>query len=84
VEALGATRSGLAADVAALTSAPQSLLDHPSRDVRVTVVRALRDLGSCAAVTPLQVRSPKEANAQVQQAIKSALQSLHASEMCPL
>lgn len=83
VEALGATRSGLDADVAALTSAP-SLLDHPLRDVRVTAVRALRDLGSCAAVTPLQTRSPKEPVPQVQKAILNALQSLHASEMCPL
>ncbi|HEX7843916.1 MAG TPA: hypothetical protein VF469_40855 [Kofleriaceae bacterium] len=83
VEALGATRSELAGDVAALISAP-ALLDHASRDVRVTVVRALRDLGSCAAVTPLQARGAVEHVGQVQQAILNALQSLHTSAMCPL
>jgi hypothetical protein len=81
VEALGATRSEQGTDVTALTSAP-SLLDHPSRDVRVTVVRALRDLGSCAAVTPLQTRGAVEAPGQVKQAILNALQSLHTSAMC--
>ena len=44
VEALGATRSGLQADVDLLTA--PALLRHPSRDVQVTVVHALRNLCS--------------------------------------
>jgi len=43
-EALGATRSGLETDVDLLAVDP--LLHHPSRDVQVTVVRALRNLCS--------------------------------------
>jgi hypothetical protein len=44
MEALGATRSGLQADVDLLTM--PELLHHPSRDVQVTAVRALRNLCS--------------------------------------
>lgn len=44
IEALGATRSGLQADVDLLTA--PALLHHPSRDVQVTAVHALRDLCS--------------------------------------
>ncbi|HEX8115383.1 MAG TPA: hypothetical protein VF516_46975 [Kofleriaceae bacterium] len=44
MEALGATRSGLQDDVDLLTA--QVLLQHPSRDVQVTVVHALQSLCS--------------------------------------
>jgi hypothetical protein len=79
VEALGATQSALASD-AELLALP-SLLDHPSRDVRVTVVRALRSLGSCAAVMPLKRRFLAERIAQVKVAIVAALQTF--SPQCP-
>ena len=50
MEALGATRSGLQADVDLLTTpapgAAVALLHHPSRDVQVTAVYALRNLCS--------------------------------------
>jgi hypothetical protein len=82
IEALGVTRSALPADVDALTLEPQSLLHNASRDVRVTVVRALRDLRNCAAIAPLQMLGASETNAQVQQAILGALQSLQAPGTC--
>jgi hypothetical protein len=44
MEALGATQSGLQADVDLLTA--PALLHHPSRDVQVTAVHALRNLCS--------------------------------------
>lgn len=44
MESLGATRSGLQSDVDLLTA--PVLLHHPSRDVQVTVVQALRNLCS--------------------------------------
>lgn len=85
VEALGATRSGLASDVDVLTQEPQALLRHASRDVRFAVVRALRDLRSCAAVAPLQMLTMVEpTGSQVYLAVISALQSLQAAGlMCP-
>lgn len=83
VEALGTTRSGLASDVDVLTQEPQVLLLHASRDVRFTVVRALRDLRSCAAIAPLQTLTMIEPRgSQVYQAVISALQSLQVAGMC--
>lgn len=81
VEALGATRSGLDNDVAVLT--PPALLGSPSRDLRVTVVRALRNLGNCKAIPPLQMRAVAETVTQVQNEIVGALQSLQTPPMCP-
>lgn len=82
VEALGVTRSALSTDVDALTQDPLGLLHHPSRDVRVTVVISLRNLGSCAAIAPLQMLLSTETTAQVQKAILSALQGLQMPGMC--
>lgn len=83
VEALGATRSGLAPDVELLTAEPQALLRHASRDVRFAVVRALRNLRSCAAVAPLLMRKAEEPEgSQVYLAVISALQDLQVPGMC--
>jgi hypothetical protein len=76
VEALGATHAVLDADVELMLP----LLHHPSRDVRATVVRALR--GCCndrakAALKALKVNEPTQ---QVQFALLSALQDF---EQCP-
>ena len=82
MEALGATRSGLQADVTLL--AASELLHHPSRDVQVTDVRALRNLCSpnlCSpdtcqkaanAVRPLRTN----ADTQVDDAVNRALADL--------
>lgn len=72
LEALGATHSGLASDVALLTDAPMQLLAHPSRDVRVTAVRALRDL--C---------DPKQCAVDLCKTEFSTLRTLHGSESSP-
>jgi HEAT repeat protein len=72
VEALGATRSMLASDVTKLVP----LLDHGSRDVRATVVRALGSLCSNAALGPLNAHSPDERSLQVKYAIAAAGQAL--------
>jgi hypothetical protein len=72
VEALGATSSGLAADVDML----RPLLDDPSRDVRATVVRALRNTCSGEAITPLSMRYQSEPTDQVKLAIYAALRDL--------
>lgn len=82
VEALGATRSGRASDVHLVTDDPRALLRHPSRDVRVTVVRALRALRSCEAIAPLQTLNASETSAQVKLAIRLALQNLSAPGAC--
>lgn len=82
MEALGATRSGLQADVDLLTSAV--LLHHPSRDVQVTDVHALRRLCSpdlCAHDTCVQDANAIRAlrtggDTQVDAAINAALQDL--------
>jgi hypothetical protein len=79
VEALGAIRSALSNDADLLAS--PALIDHDSRDVRVTVVRALRMLSSCAAVNPLKQRNVNEPSPQVKLAIVGALQSL--ALQCP-
>lgn len=72
IEALGATHSALASDVALLTAAPTPLLAHPSRDVRVTAVRALRDL--C---------DPKLCSQDLCTTEFSTLRTLHGSENSP-
>jgi hypothetical protein len=72
VEALGATSSGLAADVDML----RPLLDDPSRDVRATVVRALRNICNGQAITPLSMRYQSEPTDQVKLAIYAALRDL--------
>jgi HEAT repeat protein len=77
VEAIGATRSALPGDADLLLS--RGLIDHDSRDVRVTVVRALRSLNSCMAVNPLRVRLATDPSPQVKAAIHAALQALQ----CP-
>jgi hypothetical protein len=83
MEALGATRSGLQADVDLLTK-PPTLLHHPSRDVQVTAVHALRNLCSpdlCSQDVCLQdanaVRALRTgADTQVDAAINRALADL--------
>jgi HEAT repeat protein len=77
VEAIGATHSALPVDADLLLS--HGLIDHDSRDVRVTVVRALRGLNSCTAVNPLKVRLVTDPSPQVRAAIHTALQALQ----CP-
>lgn len=77
IEALGATRSALSGDVDLLAS--PTLLAHPSRDVRVTTVRALRSLNSCQAIGALSQRNAAETVGQVKVAIVAALQSLRLS-----
>jgi hypothetical protein len=72
VEALGAMRSGLVADVNTLLP----LLDDPSRDVRATVVRALRNTCNAQAITPLSMRYQDEPTDQVKLAIYAALRDL--------
>lgn len=80
MEALGATRSGLQTDVDLLTLSPV-LLHHPSRDVQVTAVRALRNLCSpdlCSpdaclqganAVRPLLTTADTQVNAAINRAL---------------
>ena len=72
VEALGATHSGLADDVDKL----MSLLDSSSRDVRATVVRAIRNVCNSVAISRLSTYFFNEPSRQVQLAITAALQDL--------
>ena len=72
VEALGATRSALASDVALL----RPLLDDLSRDVRATTVRALRNLCNQDAITPLSMHYQSEKTEQVKHEIYDALRDL--------
>jgi hypothetical protein len=82
MEALGATRSGLQGDVDLLTA--PALLHHPSRDVQVTAVHALRNLCSpdlCSHDACLQdanaVRALRTgADTQVDAAVNRALADL--------
>jgi hypothetical protein len=76
VEALGATRTGLASDVDKLTP----LLADPSRDVRVTVAHALRNVCNATAIEPLRALFQTEPVEQVQKAITAALRDLR---QCP-
>lgn len=71
-EALGVTRSGLASDVETL----RPLLTNPSRDMRATVVRALRNICNRAALGPLNDLLIYEPTKQVQLAITAALPDL--------
>jgi hypothetical protein len=87
MEALGATQSGLQSDVELLTTSPTTspaLLHHPSRDVQVTAVHALRNLCSpdlCSHNTCLEdanaVRALRTgADTQLDAAINRALADL--------
>jgi hypothetical protein len=84
MEALGATQSGLQSDVELLTKPPPVLLQHPSRDVQVTAVHALRNLCSpdlCSHATCLQdtnaVRALRTgADTELDAAINRALSDL--------
>jgi hypothetical protein len=76
VEALGATRSGLASDVDKL----MPLLGNGSRDVRATVVGAIRNICSKAAIIPLSAYFFNEPSLQVKFAITAALRDL---AQCP-
>lgn len=51
-------------------------LQHPSRDIRAAVARALRDLGNTQAIPPLRARYNIETSQQVQLAISDALRVL--------
>lgn len=73
VEALGATRSALVTDVDLLMTL---LPGTGSRDVRTTVVRALGNLCSSAAIDPLSSYYFVEPSPQVKAAIMIALQNL--------
>lgn len=73
IEALGATHSGLDADVALIV--PH--LDDSFRDVRVTAARALADLCNQLARGPLQLRRSNEQIEQVRLAISTALNDLN-------
>lgn len=82
IEALGATRSGLQPDVDLLTA--QVLLHHPSRDVQVTAVHALRSLCSPNLCSPVACEEDATAvralrtgmDTQVDAAINRALADL--------
>lgn len=83
MEALGATQSGLQADVDLLTA--PVLLHHPSRDVQVTAVHALRNLCSpdlCSPDACVQASSAvralrtSAADTQIDAAVNSALPDL--------
>ena len=76
IEALGATRSGLATDVGAL----MPLLSNGSRDVRATVVRALLNICNAEAIVPLSRSYSVEKVAQVKVEISAAIQDLHQCE----
>lgn len=51
-------------------------LQHPSRDIRATTARALRDLGNTQAIAPLRARYADEEFDQVRLAISDALRVL--------
>jgi hypothetical protein len=72
VEALGMTRAVLDADVDLMLP----LLKHHSRDVRATVVRALRTSCNAKATAALKTLGVNEPTMQVQFAILSALRDL--------
>jgi HEAT repeat protein len=76
VEALGATRTGLASDVDKLTP----LLADRSRDVRVAVAHALRNVCNATAIEPLRALFQTEPVEQVRVAISAALRDLR---LCP-
>jgi HEAT repeat protein len=51
-------------------------LQHPSRDIRATTARALRDLGNTFAIPALRARYADETSDQVRLAISDALRVL--------
>jgi hypothetical protein len=73
IEALGATRSGLATDVARLLP----LLDNGNRDLRVAVIHAMRSLCNTDAIAPLTARYLVEPLAQIKLIVYDALRDLH-------
>jgi hypothetical protein len=73
IEALGATRSRLRADVDTLIP----LLDDASRDVRTAAVRALLNICNMDAIAPLSRSYASERVAQVKAEISAAIQDLH-------
>jgi HEAT repeat protein len=76
IESLGLLRVAADVDTLAPTTGGPSPLDHPSRDVRVAVARALRDLGNPAAIPRLRQRYGQEMVPQVRLAISDALTAL--------
>lgn len=76
VEALGPQRVGT--DVTML----ESLLQHPSRDVRAATVHALRDLCNTQAIGALRTQQQTETSDQVRQAITEALRILGQPQPC--
>lgn len=54
----------------------QDHLQHPSRDIRATAARALRDLGNTNAIPALRARYADETSDQVRLAISDALRVL--------
>jgi HEAT repeat protein len=58
------------------------LLDHPSRDIRATTARALRDLCNSQAIGPLRARYQHETSDQVRLSISEALRVLGQSPSC--
>jgi hypothetical protein len=72
VEALGATRSGLPDDVTML----EHHLNSGSRDLRITVIHALRNICSSDAIKPLNDRRSTEPLQQVQLLLAQAVLDL--------
>jgi hypothetical protein len=70
IESLGVLQVPMDVDILV----PQ--LQHPSRDIRAAVARALRDLGNTQAIVPLRARYNIETSEQVQLAISDALRVL--------
>ena len=60
------------------------LLDHPSRDIRASTARALRDLCNTQAINPLRVRQSHESIEQVRLAISDALRVLSSPPCAPV
>lgn len=76
IEALGVARLDLPGDLQLL----QSYLNNPSRDLRATAARALRELCNPLALESLKARYVVDPSAQVKAAIDDAI---HALEQCP-
>lgn len=72
IEALGAAHSGQSGDLARLAE----FLNHNSRDVRVSAVRAMRDLCDREAIRLLEDRLRVENTTQVRLVISSAIDVL--------
>lgn len=74
IETLGAMR--VRSDVTTTPVSLVSLLDHPSRDIRASTARALQEICSAEAITPLRVHYLHEPTEQVKLAISEALRIL--------